>query len=120
MDDKLKGAFQRNVKGVVDGAYSAGGRSLYGPEPSGNYADGPLPEYFAGRENSKFASAIGNAIIAGIGTAGAFAAPELAPGLMPYSGMSGMIAASDHADSKDMGRGADMWSNTGLPQRPKR
>lgn len=120
MDDKLKGAFQKNVSGVVRDAYSPGGRSLYGPAPSGNYAEGPLPEYFAAGEQRDKNSALFAGGLAGLGMGGAFIAPELAPWLVPWAGTNAMIGAVEHADSKDQGRAADMWSNTGLPQRPKR
>jgi hypothetical protein len=120
MDKNVKGAFTQNVGRVTRDAYSPEGRSLYGPKPSGAYAQGPMPEYFAQREQDDLTAAKIAATLAALGVGGAAVAPELAPGLLPWAGANSMVGATEYADSKDMGRGADMWSNTGLPQRPRR
>lgn len=118
MDRNLRNAFLRNVHGVTQDAYRPGGRALYGPEPSGNYAEGPLPEYFAEGERDDFNSALFSGGLATAATGGALAAPGLAPWLMPLAGLSGNVALAELLDSRDKGRAADMWSNTGMPQRP--
>lgn len=115
--DGLRQKFMRNVGHAVEDAYSPEGRALYGPQPSGNYADGPLPDYFAKEEGA----AKVDALISGLQSAGALgmsAAGMPAAFGLPVAGISALGAATELGHSRDMGRAADMWSNTGLPQRP--
>ena len=117
--NRLREKFLRDVENVRRGAYSQGGQVMYGKQPSNNYAQGPLPDYFAGRENYEQGGALFNAGLAGLGAGTSAVLPEAAPFMMPWAGASANMAVQDYADSKDMGRAADMWSNTGMPQRPQ-
>jgi len=118
---RLKEQYARNVQRVTQDAYSPAGRVMYGPdlpEPSGNYAEGPLPEYFAQGAQDDLNAARFAGGFSGVTGAMSAVAPELAPWLMPLSLLNAGIGIAEYADSKDKGRAADMWSNTGLPQRP--
>jgi hypothetical protein len=82
--------------------------------------EGPLPEYFS--KKGQVGDIKGLAALASSLGLGALAipAPEAAPFLLPAAGIGAMGAFSELKDAGRMHDAADMWSNTGLPQRPKR
>jgi hypothetical protein len=108
MDDKLKGAFLRNVKTATGGMGNPGA------------FDGPLPEYFQGKSDVAANNALLKMLTAGGMGAMAGAVPEASPLLAPGAGLSMLGAAGDLGHMGDMQEGADMWRSTGMPQRPKR
>jgi hypothetical protein len=108
MDDKLKGAFLRNVKTATGGMGNPGA------------FDGPLPEYFQDKSNVANNNGLIK-LLTGLGLGGAAVAlPEASPLLGPGAGLSLAGAGMDLEEGGRMQEGADMWRSTGMPQRPKR
>lgn len=107
----------RVLHGIIANAYSPEGRAMFGKPPSGNYASGPLPDYFADRQTTH---KIG-AGLSGLTSAAALAASGIgfpAAVAMPTAGISALGAKDDYMKSRMAGQAADMWSATGLPQSP--
>jgi hypothetical protein len=108
MDDKLKGAFLRNVKTATGGMGNPGA------------FDGPLPEYFQDKSDVAANNALLK-MLTGAGMGGLIAAaPEAAIPLAAGSTLSFGGAIGDLGEMGNMQEGADMWRSTGMPQRPKR
>jgi hypothetical protein len=108
MDDKLKGAFLRNVKAATGGMGNPGA------------FDGPLPEYFQGKSDVANNNALMK-MATGFGFGGlGLVAPEALPITLPAAALSFTGAMGDTVEGHDMRSASDMWKNTGLPQRPKR
>jgi hypothetical protein len=105
MDD-LRERFLRNVR------FASGGMGH--PQE----VEAPLPEYFSERGRAgdnrglmELASSLGLGALA-------IPAPEAAPVLLPAAGLGAMGAFSRLNEAGKMHDAADMWSDTGLPQRP--
>ena len=108
----------RDLRSIVQNAYSPAGQMAYGSAPSGNYASGAMPDYFSRKERARKGAALFNGGLSGLSGAMSFVAPELAPWTVPISALSGTTGLVEYGESKRFGKAADMWSRTGLPQNP--
>jgi hypothetical protein len=108
-------SYKRTLDAIARNAYGPG--DTYFNVGKGKYS-GPMPSYFKGRQADEGMQGVRDSAYGVGGAIGSLLAPEALALFGPTSavGFAGSMAHGSAAD--DARKAAEMWANTGMPQRP--